>query len=370
MEILLVTRPIVPPWNEGSKNLAWQIAQYVQRHRVHLMTVKGVSPPKIRTRIVWRPVYTSSKLSLQQKIRLILYLLSKKQEVDLTHFFFVPTPMTSSLLAGLSHFQNKPIIQTIPCLHTSNFNINEARKLFFADRIVTISDHTANCLHKLNIKNIVRINMGIDIDFFANYPTNSLLHQRLGLSSDAKIILFSGEYSRMGSVERLLSVMPKVITRCQNCHFIFACRIVRPTDPSVKTNLQQTIRQMNLHQNVHFLGEVEDFPALLKASDIFLFPISDMTGKIDTPLTLLEAMAAGLPIVSNDITPLNEIFTPGIGEILPVGDDTAMAEAILSLVNAPQRCRTMGRIAQEEVRARYNIQDTVQAYEDLYDTFA
>lgn len=369
MELLFITRPIVPPWNEGSKNLVWHMAQRLQRHRAHLVTVKDIELPKTQVTIDWEPVYTASELSSQQKIRLLLYLIGKRG-IDLYHSFFVPTPVTSYYLGGLSHIKGIRTIQTVPSLYGTDLSRDVAQRIFFADQIIAISDDTANRLDGFGLKNVTRINVGIDVGFFADYPTDSLVRQQYNLPPGDVIILFSGEYSRTGSIERLLAVMPEVIARCANCHFVFACRIVRPTDPAVKDALQKTIHRMNLDHKVHFLGEVDDFPALLKASDLFLFPTSDMVGKFDTPLTLLEAMAAGLPVIINDLPPLNEAFMLGAGACVPLGDDAAMIEAIISLANSAEQRRKAGHIAYETVKARYNIDTMVQAYERLYDSFA
>jgi glycosyltransferase involved in cell wall biosynthesis len=370
MDILFVTRPILPPWNEGSKNLAWQIARRLRRHRPHLMTVKGHSLAEPSAHIVWEPAYTDITLSTQQKTHLFLYLLGRKANVDLYHFFFVPTPATSLLLAGLSRLHGRWTVQTVPSLYGAKVSRGEARKVFFADRIVTISDSTADYLRGLGFENVARINAGVDVEYFASHPASSSLRQRFGLPSQSVIILFAGEYSRMGSVERLLGVVPEVLARCLNCHFVFACRIFSRKDLLVKVDLQRVIHEMGLGWRVHFLDEVDDFPALLKASSIFLLPVSNMIGKFDTPLTLLEAMAAGLPIVSNDIAPLNTILTPDVGVTVPVGSDSAMIEALVSLANDEERRRRVGDAARKAAKSRYDIQATAQAYERLYDTFS
>jgi glycosyltransferase involved in cell wall biosynthesis len=371
MDILFVTRPIIPPWNEGSKNLAWQIARRLGRHRPHLMTVKAhTSEPAAQ--VVWESVYTDTDvlISARQRVRLFLYLLGGKSRVDLYHFFFVPTPATSFFLAGLSRLHGKWTIQTVPSLYRTRVGRDEARRVFFADWVVAISHSTADYLRSLGLENVVHINAGVDVEYFANHPADTSLSRRLGLPPESVIVLFSGEYSRMGSVERLLGVMPQVLAQCPNSHFVFACRIKSRRDRLVEAEIRQIVHEMKLSQRVHFLGEVDDFPAVLKASDIFLLPVSDMIGKFDTPLTLLEAMAAGLPIVSNDIAPLNEILTSGAGVVVPVGDDSAMIEALVSLVSDEEWRRRVGDAARKAAQARYDIDATAQAYERLYDTFS
>jgi glycosyltransferase involved in cell wall biosynthesis len=372
MDILFVTRPIVPPWNEGSKNLTWQIARRLGRHRPHLMTVKGYASSELAAQVVWESVYTNTDvlLSAQQRVRLFLYLLGRKASADLYHFFFVPTPATSLLLAGLSRLHGKWTIQTVPSLYREKVSRNEAHRVFFADWIVAISDSTADHLRSLGLENVVRINAGVDVEHFSSCSASSSLRQQLGLLPESAVILFSGEYSRMGSIERLLGVMPKVLAQCPNSHFVFACRIKSQRDLLIEAELRQIVREVASSQRVHFLGEVSDFASVLKASDIFLLPVSNMLGKFDTPLTLLEAMATGLPIVSNDIAPVNEILTSGAGLVVPVGDDSAMIETLVSLVNDEQWRRRVGCAARKAAESRYDIQATVRAYERLYDTFS
>jgi glycosyltransferase involved in cell wall biosynthesis len=372
MDILFVTRPIVPPWNEGSKNLAWQIARRLGRHRPHLMTVKGYASSGLAAQVAWESVYTDTDvlLSAQQRVRLFLYLLGRKASADLYHFFFVPTPATSLLLAGLSRLHGKWTIQTVPSLYRKKVSRMEARRVFFADWIAAISHSTAEYLRSLGLENVVHINAGVDVESLSSSPASSSSRRRLGLPSESVIVLFSGEYSRMGSVERLLGVMPQVLARCPDSHFVFACRIKSRRDLLIEAELRQIVREMASSQRVRFLGEVDDFPAVLRASDIFLLPVSYMLGKFDTPLTLLEAMATGLPIVSNDIAPINEILASGAGVVVPVGDDSAMIEVLVSLVNDEQRRRRVGCAARKVAESHYDIQATVRAYEGLYDTFS
>ena len=370
MNVLFITRPIVPPWNEGSKNLAWQIAKHLQRHRPNLLTNKSSSWQAAGTSIALKPVYSAASLSTRQKLRLLLYLLLRPQNIDLYHYFFVPTPATSVLLSALSRLHGMKTVQTVPSLYADGLTKKRAHRLFFADRVVAISDLTADKLCAWGIENVVRINVGIDVGYWATYSKRLPLQEQFDLPQTATTILFAGEYGRLGAIEKLLEIIPQVLVRCPHCHFIFACRILRSQDVEIRDDVQRRIRSNDCFRTVHFLDEVHDFAALLKACDVLLFPVSDMTGKIDTPLTVLEAMAAGLPIVLTDVAPLNEIFVPGAGAMVPVNDEQAMIEAVVALVNNVGLRQQAGRIAQEAVKARYDLWPMVRAYEELYDSLA
>jgi glycosyltransferase involved in cell wall biosynthesis len=365
--ILMVTRPILPPWNEGSKNMAWQIAQRARRHRFHLMTAQSAGQLPTSDSIIWNYVYTDKNFVAKQRLRLLWHLIQGNFDIDVYHFLFVPTPTTSRLLSGIIHLQRKRSIQTVPSLYTPDLSPKDARVLFFADRVVAISDWTADRLQSLGVKNITRINVGVDLDRFKPSSDRDALRKKFSLPPDVPMALFSGELSRLGSTEILLSVIQRILTENPAVHFVFACPVRLPEDILARDQTQQTIHRLSLDAAVHFVGQVDDFSGLLNACDMLLFPVSRMAAKVDTPLTVLEAMAVGLPVIITDLFPLSEVFKADVGIATPLGDNEAFAEAVLELSADENRRRQMGQAGQSVVREHYNVQNMVQAYEELYD---
>jgi glycosyltransferase involved in cell wall biosynthesis len=241
-------------------------------------------------------------------------------------------------------------------------------ELIFANQAVVYSDFSLRRLNTLGINNVTRIDVGIEVERWAHAQPDSGLRQRLGVTEEAVLILFAGEYARLGSVTVLKHIMPSVINRHPRAHFLIACRILSPTDLAVEAELRQMVQAHRLEQRVHFLGEVADFAALLHASDIFFFPVTEMAGKIDTPLTILEAMAAGLPILTRDLRPLNEI--EGLTDLSLATDDNALLERLSQLVSNPALRRDVGSYGQSRVQQQYGLTRMVDAYEALYDSFA
>jgi glycosyltransferase involved in cell wall biosynthesis len=95
-----------------------------------------------------------------------------------------------------------------------------------------------------------------------------------------------------------------------------------------------------------------------------------MTGKIDTPLTVLEAMATGVPVILTDLPPLNEMLEAEAGIAVSPGDNEAFVQAILELAGNKERRQEMGIRCRRVVGERYNLQRMVQVYEDLYGELA
>ncbi len=106
-----------------------------------------------------------------------------------------------------------------------------------------------------------------------------------------------------------------------------------------------------------------DVPELLQAADIFcLTSLSEAAS-----LTILEAMAAGLPIVATAVGGNPELVRDRHdGLLVPRGDDRAVAQAILALASNPNEAARMGASARQRVEEAFTLEQTVDAYLDLY----
>lgn len=369
MRVLFVSRPIVPPWNEGSKNLAWQIATRLQRHTPYLLTTRNASLSNVTERVAWQRPYTSDHLSTIQKLHLFNFLMTSSPDWDLYHFLFVPTLMTSYLLRWVLRRYRLPSVQTVPSLPAVELSSDNVRKLFFADRVVTYTETTAAFLKSVGVSNVMHINVGVAFDD-GRFPRSDqeAAVKATGMPANKKLILYAGEYSRLGAIAQLEHLMPIVLTQCTDCHFIIACRLLRSTDVRKKAAFQQWVKQQPWQDRVHFLGEVPDFAMLLRACHLFLFPVTEMSGKIDTPLTMLEAMSIGLPVLTYDVSPLPEIFGQDSQYVLPTGSFERMAEKILHFVHDEDARQRAVQTMQDIIQQRYRMDKMVMAYESLYDS--
>ena len=114
---------------------------------------------------------------------------------------------------------------------------------------------------------------------------------------------------------------------------------------------------------VHFLGVRSDVPDILRALDVFaLTSLSEAAS-----LTLLEAMAAGVPVVVTAVGGNPELVRHGIdGLHVPRGDAGATALALLRILGDPGAASVMGSSARQRVVEHYQLDATVAAYIQLY----
>jgi glycosyltransferase involved in cell wall biosynthesis len=122
---------------------------------------------------------------------------------------------------------------------------------------------------------------------------------------------------------------------------------------------------LGLESRVRFLGVRADVADILRASDVFVLS-SRWEGN---PMSVMEAMAAGLPVVSTAVGGVPELVREGkTGLLVPSEDAGALAQALQALVDDPARRQAMGAAARQHAVAHFDIRHTARGYEQLYET--
>jgi glycosyltransferase involved in cell wall biosynthesis len=123
--------------------------------------------------------------------------------------------------------------------------------------------------------------------------------------------------------------------------------------------------ELGLGDVVRFHGFRDDIGAVLATADLFV--LSSLSEGIS--ITLLEAMAAALPVVATDVGGNREVVLPEeTGLLVPAGDAAALAEAMVAILTDPPRARRLGAGGLARVSRDFSIARTVAAYEEIYDT--
>jgi glycosyltransferase involved in cell wall biosynthesis len=120
---------------------------------------------------------------------------------------------------------------------------------------------------------------------------------------------------------------------------------------------------LGLGDAVRLVGYWPDLAEAFAALDVFVLP-SLMEGH---PLAILEAMAAGKPVVATDVGGNGEAVQPDVtGLLVPPADPAALADAILSLLAEPERSLALGEAGRRSLDRRFSLEAAVRANEHLY----
>jgi len=139
--------------------------------------------------------------------------------------------------------------------------------------------------------------------------------------------------------------------------------VVLAGDGQLRPELEMLASDLGIAGNVRFLGERRDIPAVLASLDIgVLVSLSE-----SMPNAILEAMAAGLPVVSTRVGGSPEVVRQGeTGFLVDSGNDAQLVEALRTLLQSESLRKQFGGQGREVARAQYGIGSIRKQYEDLY----
>jgi glycosyltransferase involved in cell wall biosynthesis len=206
----------------------------------------------------------------------------------------------------------------------------------------------------------VTIRSGIELDRF-RVPARprEAVRAELGIPQGAVVVGTVTRLSRQKAPLDFVAAAAQVAAQRRDVHFVIV------GDGPLRAEVEAQVSALGLAGRVRLTGLRRDVPDLLHSFDIFALT-SLWEG---LPRVLPQAMAAGLPIVATAVDGNAEAVTDGVnGFLIPAGDPSAMAAALLQMLNGPDLRREMGQVGQamvEEFGAVKMVQDIAALYEAL-----
>lgn len=134
-------------------------------------------------------------------------------------------------------------------------------------------------------------------------------------------------------------------------------------DGSLRQQIELMVEEKGLKEKVKFLGVRSDISQLLNQADIFVLS-SDYEG---FGLVVVEAMAAGVPVISTAVAGVKEILEWGkYGVLVPAGDVQALSKAIIEPARDEKKRAEFSELGRKIAIERFDIRNTVKRYEELY----
>ncbi len=133
-------------------------------------------------------------------------------------------------------------------------------------------------------------------------------------------------------------------------------------DGPCRESLEHLSGDLGLEDAVHFLGSRPDVPELLAALDLLALTSHNEA----SPVSILEALSTGCPVVASDVGSISETVLPGeTGYLFPSGDTDAYATAVVTLLNDPGKRRQLGAEGRRRVQQHWSLEGMVQNYQTL-----
>jgi glycosyltransferase involved in cell wall biosynthesis len=197
---------------------------------------------------------------------------------------------------------------------------------------------------------------GVDADRPAGEEP-AAVRQRLGIPPDARVVMVVAKLTEQKGHAVLLRAIDPLLERDPQLHLVVV------GDGPLGDALRAQAAALASGERVHFLGERSDARDLLGAADLFVLP-SLWEG---LPIALLEAMAAGLPVVATAVSGTREVVVDGVtGILVPPGDEESLTAALDRLVTDRAAAGQMGSEGRRRVAAEFSGSRLAQRHAALY----
>lgn len=361
MKIAILT-PLFPPKHlAGLEIAAYNIAKHLaEKHEVHVITALDKSLPTESTEegfYVHR--FKTSKIPI---LRTVLYYIRsffavKKINPDIVHVQTIFLALSGLMIKKFLH---KPYVVygrgSDVYLAWRFKNIISKPILKNADGVIVLTDDMKREIQKIWDRDVFVVPNGIDLARFENLSKEDI-RSKLEIK-DEKIILFVGTLRPVKGVKYLIEAMKTITDKNKNT------RLFLVGDGEERKYLENLVRTLNIERYVTFIGKVQNdkVPEYMTASDVFVLPsLSE-----GFPVTVVEAMASGLPIVATDVRGLPEIIkNDENGFLVEPKNPNRIAEKVLLLLEDDELRERISRNNKEEV-IKYSWESVVEKLEKVY----
>lgn len=198
---------------------------------------------------------------------------------------------------------------------------------------------------------------GISRAPYAHLPSREEARAQLGLPAGRFIVGIVARVTGLKGHGLLIAVFARMLEKLPGALLLIV------GDGAGLGMVRTQIRELGIERSVLVMGARSDVPKILAAMDVFCLP-SEMEGM---PMTVLEAMAAGLPVVTSNVGGIPDVVAAGhTGLMVPARAAEELEAALLALASDPGRAREMGEAGRQRLIGEFSLERTNGSYEELY----
>lgn len=230
------------------------------------------------------------------------------------------------------------------------------------DAFIAVADSHGEFLTKsLRVQRarVAVIPNGVDTQRFAPLADAALIRRELGLGEMIPVVGIVAALRPEKNHELFLDMAARVVRKLPACRFLVV------GDGPQRARLEARSGQLALREHVLFVGSRNDVPRLLAAMDVFA-----LSSHVEAnPVSILEAMSVGRPIVATNVGSIHEVVAEGrTGHLVTPGDAYQFADRIVRLLSSASTREAMGAVAREVVIHRWSLDAMVDGYERLIES--
>ena len=308
--------------------------------------------------------------------RTVWFFLARSRSFDVVHLHGFS--QKSILIVLLARLVGKPVIITIHTAgHDEPEGVRRLGRLAYwcysrADLYLAISEAMADHYRSAGLPpdRLRVLPNGVDVERFRPAEGDQRDHacRSLGLDPALRWVAFVGFFSREKHPDLLFEAwlaLPAALRERTGLVFAGATESkYHEVDPLLAQSIRDQAARLGIADRIRLLGPVADVEQVYRAADVLAMPST----REAFGMVLVEAMAAGLPVIATRIDRVTDtIVEDGVtGLLVPPRDATALAAALEHLLSAPAQAADMGARARQTVAARYGLEASASRWRQIY----
>ena len=322
-----------------------------------------------------KSAYPSTRYSLEYFYKTVRTVrqINKDQGIDIIHGHsgLLPLAMITSV-SGITN--NIPSVHSLYCPLKETSNPFYLYKYFSrkVDKLIVISENIKQSLEKLNIpeEKIEIIPPYIDFTKFKPDISDKELRIKLGIHDDDIILMYLGNLTETKGIDQVLELLYNCKKYFPNVKLLSGLELTHTGTGERIEYIKTTIKNYNLQNNIIEMGLIQNIERYFDIADILIAPFKDTFDVADYPLTILESMAVGTPVVTTPVGGIPEIIkNKQNGILVQYGDINSLTSEVIHLIEDEQTRRILGKTAMSDIRSKLSdekiISKTIGIYEGL-----
>ncbi|RJS80711.1 glycosyltransferase family 4 protein [Methanophagales archaeon] len=367
MKIAILVSHFPPKWIAGTEIATYNITKHLAKrgHEVHVITRYSKELQRLEesdSLYIHRVCYLDFPI-----LRFFTHLFFSfveifkiRKDLSVIHGQMVSPCGLLAMIAG--KYLQKPSIT-----YVRGSDVYKATKLFKitigefvlrnSDVVIALTGDMKREIQKIYGREVFVIPNGIDLEKFNNLSKENV-RKKLKIANEEEIIVFVGTLRSVKGIKYLIEAMKIIIQKNIDT------RLMLVGDGEDRESLEKHVKELDLEKYVSFVGKVpnEKVPEYMVASDVFVLPsVSE-----GFPVTILEAMASGLPIVATKVGGLPEIIKDGEnGFLVEPKNPKGIAQRVMLILEDDNLSGRISRNNRECVK-KYSWGSVIERLEEVY----
>jgi glycosyltransferase involved in cell wall biosynthesis len=288
--------------------------------------------------------------------------LIKVKQPNILHSHMFDANVPAAIAAALCRL---PIILT---LHSTVYEFDSSKRRLayriirkLSHKFVGVSSSVTSGLINVGVPatRVTGIHNGVDVTKFSG-EKDLQFRKDLGIPAESPLVGMIANLRPAKDHVLAIQAAAAVIDKIPNACFVFVGDGVEAGD----NDLTRVRSELRLDKNVWFAGLRNDIPSILSSLDLFV-----LASKVEgLPVTIIEAMSAGLPVVASDVGGVYEVVVHGqTGFLVPASDLNSLADRILEIISNKELAASLGEAGRERAIQGFSTEVMASAYRNLYE---